>query len=64
MPLGTASTNNIDILERFQLKALHMIVYAHWYVPNTVSEGISKHQQLKKKSTATAFNTVHTQMTY
>jgi hypothetical protein len=34
--LGTASTSNIEILERFQLKALHMIVDAPWYVPDTV----------------------------
>jgi hypothetical protein len=33
---GTASTSNIDILERFQSKALRMIVDAPWYVPNTV----------------------------
>jgi hypothetical protein len=33
---GTASTSNIEILERFQLKALHMIVDAPWYVPNTL----------------------------
>jgi hypothetical protein len=33
---GTASTSNIDILERFQSKALSMIVDASWYVPNTV----------------------------
>jgi hypothetical protein len=33
---GTASTSNIDILERFQSKTLHMIVDAPWYVPNTV----------------------------
>jgi hypothetical protein len=33
---GTASTSNIDILERFQSKALLMIVDAPWYVPNTV----------------------------
>jgi hypothetical protein len=31
-----ASTCNIEILERFQSKALHMIVDAPWYVPNTV----------------------------
>jgi uncharacterized membrane protein YpjA len=30
------STSNIEILERFQLKALHMIVDAPWYVPNMV----------------------------
>jgi hypothetical protein len=33
---GTASTSNIEILERFQTKALWMIVEASWYVPNTV----------------------------
>jgi hypothetical protein len=33
---GTASTSNIEILERFQLKALHMIVDTPWYVLNTV----------------------------
>jgi hypothetical protein len=31
-----ASTSNIEILERFQSKALRMIVDAPWYVPNTV----------------------------
>jgi hypothetical protein len=33
---GTASTSNIEILERFQSKAFRMIVNAPWYVPNTV----------------------------
>jgi hypothetical protein len=33
---GSVSTSNIEILERFQLKALRMIVDAPWYVPNTV----------------------------
>jgi hypothetical protein len=33
---GTASTSNIDILQRFQSKALRMIVDAPWYVPNSV----------------------------
>jgi hypothetical protein len=56
---GTASTSNIEILERFQSKALHMLVDAPWYVPNTDSEGISKYQQIKKKYAATA----HIQMT-
>jgi hypothetical protein len=31
-----ASTPNLEILERFQSKALRMIVDAPWYVPNTV----------------------------
>jgi hypothetical protein len=30
---GTASTSNIEILERFQNKALRMIVDAPWYGP-------------------------------
>jgi hypothetical protein len=33
---GTASTSNIEILGRFQSKALRMIVDASWYVPITV----------------------------
>jgi hypothetical protein len=33
---GTASTSNIEILERFQWKTLRMTVDAPWYVPNTV----------------------------
>jgi hypothetical protein len=31
---GPASTSNIEILERFQSKALRIIVDASWYVPN------------------------------
>jgi hypothetical protein len=34
---GTASTSNIEILECFQSKALHMIVHTTWYVPNMVN---------------------------
>jgi hypothetical protein len=33
---GTASTSNIEILDRFQSKALRMIVDAPWYVLNTI----------------------------
>jgi hypothetical protein len=33
---GAASTSIIEIAERFQSKALRMIVDAPWYVPNTV----------------------------
>jgi hypothetical protein len=33
---GTASTSNIEILERFQSKVLCTIAEAPWYVPNTV----------------------------
>jgi hypothetical protein len=36
--LGKASTSNIEILERFQSKALRMIMDAPWYVPNTVNQ--------------------------
>jgi hypothetical protein len=35
--LGTASTSNIEIAERFQPKGLRMIVDAFWYVLNTVT---------------------------
>jgi hypothetical protein len=58
--LLTASTSNIEILERFQSKALRMKVDAPWYVQIRLSEGISKYQQLKKKSAATALNIVLT----
>jgi hypothetical protein len=62
----TASTSSIEILERFQTKALHMIVGAPW-CRIRLSKGISKYQQLNKKSATTALNTVlasaHTQMT-
>jgi hypothetical protein len=33
---GTASTSDIEILERFQSKTLRTIVDAPWYVPNMV----------------------------
>jgi hypothetical protein len=33
---GTASTSNIEILERFQSNALRRIVDEPWYVPNTI----------------------------
>jgi hypothetical protein len=33
---GAASTSNIEILERFQSKVLHLITDAPWYVPNTI----------------------------
>jgi hypothetical protein len=31
---GTASTSNIEILERFQSKTFRLLVDAPWYVPN------------------------------
>jgi hypothetical protein len=33
---GTASTSNIEVLERFQSTALRTIVDESWYVPNTL----------------------------
>jgi hypothetical protein len=33
---GTASTSNLEILDRFQSKALRIIVDVPWYVPNTL----------------------------
>jgi hypothetical protein len=64
---GTASTYNLAIIERFQLKALRMIVDAPWYVPNTVIRRDLQIPTVKKKSAATALNTglasVHIQMT-
>jgi hypothetical protein len=33
---GSASTSNIEILKRFQLKALRLITDAPWYVPNAI----------------------------
>jgi hypothetical protein len=33
---GSASTSNIEILERLQSKTLRMIADAPWYVPNVI----------------------------
>jgi hypothetical protein len=33
---GIASTSNIEILERFQAKALRVITDAPWYIPNAM----------------------------
>jgi hypothetical protein len=64
---GTASTSNIEILERFQSKALRMIVDAPWYVPNTVIRRDLQIPTVKEESDATALNIVlasaHIQMT-
>jgi hypothetical protein len=46
---GTASSSNIEIQDRFQSKALRMIVKAPLYVPNTV---IRKDLQTQLKRTA------------
>jgi hypothetical protein len=47
---GTASNSNIEILEHFQSKTLHMIVDTPWYVPNTVIQRDLQIPTLKKKS--------------
>jgi hypothetical protein len=59
---GTASTSNIEILERFQSKALRMIVDAPWYVPNTV---IRRDLQIPtvKEEINTVLVSAHIQMT-
>jgi hypothetical protein len=61
----TASTSIIEISERFESNTLRIIVDASWYVPNTVIRR-DLQIQLKKKSAATALNTmparVHNQM--
>jgi hypothetical protein len=46
---GTVSTSNIKILERFQLKALCMIVDAPCYVPNTVMQRDLHTQTIKEE---------------
>jgi hypothetical protein len=52
---GTASTSNVEILERFQSKVLRMIVDAPWYVPTSL---IRRDLQSKTKSAVTALTTV------
>jgi hypothetical protein len=46
---GTASTSNIEILERFHSKALRMIVGTPWYVTNTVIRTYRKIPTVKKE---------------
>jgi hypothetical protein len=46
---GKASTSNIETLERFQSKALRMIVDAPWYVPNTVNRGDHQTPSVKEE---------------
>jgi hypothetical protein len=54
---GTTSTSNIEILERFQSKALRIIVDAPWYVPNNhIRRDHQTTSPSKQKSTATATN--------
>jgi hypothetical protein len=49
----TTSTFNIEILECFQLKTLHMIVDAPWYVPN-INKDDSGHTPSKLPASATS----------
>jgi hypothetical protein len=51
---GTASISNIEILERFQSKALGMIVDAPWYVPNTLIRRDLQIPSVKEEITALA----------
>jgi hypothetical protein len=37
---GTASTSNIEILERFQSKVLRIIVDTPWYFPNSLIRNV------------------------
>jgi hypothetical protein len=64
---GTASTSNIEILERFQSKALRIIVDAPWYVPNTHIRRDLQLTSVKEEIVATALNialaSAHIQMT-
>jgi hypothetical protein len=55
---GTASTSNLEILERFQSKALRMIVDAPWYEPNTAIR-----RDLQIQTAATALNMCSPQRT-
>jgi hypothetical protein len=55
---GTASTSNIEILERFQSKALHMIVDAPWYMPNMVILRDLQIPTVKEEVLTTAINIV------
>jgi hypothetical protein len=57
---GTASTSNIEMLERFQSKALRIIVDAPWYVPNT---HIRRDFQLTTTAPNIALASAHIQMT-
>jgi hypothetical protein len=61
----TASTSNIEILERFQSKALRMTVDAPWYVPNTVIrtelQTPTVKEEIRRYSLNTALASAHTQ---
>jgi hypothetical protein len=63
---GTASTSNIELLERFQSKAPRMIMDAPLYVPNTVMRKDLQIPTVKTKSalatTVTACALACTQM--
>jgi hypothetical protein len=48
---GTASTSNIEIMERFQSKALRLITDAPWYVPNAVIRNGTQIPTIKEEIT-------------
>jgi hypothetical protein len=64
---GTASTSNIEILERFQSKALCIIVDAPWYVPNNHIrrdlQMTSVNEEIRRCSDQLALASAHIQMT-
>jgi hypothetical protein len=55
---GTTPTSKIEILERFQSKALHLRMDTLWCVPNTVMWRMSTFHQLNTKSAVTGTITV------
>jgi hypothetical protein len=63
----TASTSNIEIQERFQSKALRMIVGAPWYVQNTVIRRdlqiLTVKEEIRRYSSHIVLASAHTQMT-
>jgi hypothetical protein len=64
---GTASTSNIEILTRFQSKALRMIVDAPWYLLNKVIRRDLQTPTVKDEIRRYSFQymlaSAHTQMT-
>jgi hypothetical protein len=62
-----ASTSNIQTLDRFQLKALRMIVDAPWYVSNTVIRRDLQiprvKEEIRRYSSQYSLASAHIQMT-
>jgi hypothetical protein len=49
---GAAFTSNIEILERFQSKALRLITDASWYVPNAIIRRDLQVTSVKEKNSS------------